>query len=98
MHSDAEAGRPGLGRKIMLGIGATVVLLSGGIGWLVGSNGAVELSEAAVLGTEVTIPVTPAAVALYGIVVSTLLLGLLFGLVELASRLEGDAGNSNAGR
>nr|WP_305882852.1 hypothetical protein [Halobellus rarus] len=82
----------------MLGVGATVVLLSGGIGWLVGSNGAVELSEAAVLGTEVTVPVTPAAVALYGIAVSTLLLGLLFALVELASRLEGDGGNSNAGR
>jgi len=76
----------------MLGVGATVVALSGGIGWLVGSNGAVELSEAAVLGTGVTIPVTPAAVALYGIAVSTLLLGTLFGLVELASRLEGDGG------
>ena len=92
MHSDAEAGRAGLGRKIMLVVGATVVLLSGGIGWLVGSNGAVELSEAAVLGTGVAIPVTPAAVALYGIAVSTLLLGLLFGLVEFASRLEGDGG------
>lgn len=98
MHSDAETAAPGLGRKIMLGLGATIVAISGAIGWLVGSNGSVAISEAAILGTDVTIPVTPAAVALYGVAVSTLLLGLLFGLVELASRLEGDEGESDVGR
>ncbi len=72
----------------MLAVGAIVVVLSGAIGWLVGSNGAVAISEAAVLGTNLTIPVTPAAVAFYGLVVSTALLSLLFGLVEFASRAE----------
>jgi hypothetical protein len=82
----------------MLGLGAAVVLISGAIGWLVGSNGAVAISEAAILGTDVTIPVTPTATALYALVVSTLLLGTLFGLVELASRLEGDRGGSDPDR
>ena len=85
----AADGEAGLGRRILLSVGATVILLSGGIGWLVGSNG--QLSDAAVLGTGFAIPVTPGAIALYGIVVSTAILGGLFGLVELASRLEGDA-------
>lgn len=86
------AGTPGLGRRILLAVGAVVVVLSGGIGWLVGSNGALE--TAAVLGTGFTIPVTPGTVALYGLVVSTTLLGGLFGLVELASRLEGSRGRA----
>lgn len=81
---------PGLGRRILLAVGGIVVVLSGGIGWIVGSNGALEV--AAVLGTGFTIPVTPATVALYGVVVSTAILGGLFGLVELASRLEADRG------
>jgi hypothetical protein len=83
-------GEPGLGRRILLSVGAVVIVLSGGIGWFVGSNG--QLSDAAVLGTGFAIPVTPGAIALYGVVVSTGILGGLFGLVELASRLEGDAG------
>lgn len=84
------SGDPGLGRRILLAVGGIVVLLSGGIGWIVGSNGALE--AAAVLGTGFTIPVTPGTVALYGVVVSTAVLGGLFGLVELASRLEADRG------
>ncbi len=85
----APTGDPGLGRRILLSVGALVILLSGGIGWFVGSNG--QLDDAAVLGTGITVPVTPGAIALYGIVVSTAILGGLFGLVELASRLEGDS-------
>ena len=86
----AAGGDPGLGRRILLSVGAVVIGLSGGIGWFVGSNG--QLSDAAVLGTGFAIPVTPGAIALYGVVVSTAILGGLFGLVELASRLEGDTG------
>jgi hypothetical protein len=82
-------GSPGLGRRILLGVGALVVVISGGLGWFVGSNG--QLSDAAVLGTGFTVPVTPGALALYGVVVSAAILGGLFGLVELASRLEGDS-------
>ena len=84
------AGTPGLGRRILLSVGGLVVVLSGGIGWFVGSNG--QLSDAAVLGTGFAIPVTPGAIALYGVAVSTAILGGLFGLVELASRLEGGPG------
>jgi hypothetical protein len=87
-ESAEPAGTPGLGRRILLGVGGVVVLLSAGIGWLVGSNG--QLSDAAVLGTGITVPVTPAAIALYGVVVSTAILGTLFGLVELVSRREGN--------
>ncbi|MBB6645480.1 hypothetical protein H5V44_04070 [Halobellus sp. MBLA0160] len=73
---------------MLLSVGAIVIVISGGLGWFVGSNG--RLSEAAVLGTGFAVPVTPGALALYGIAVSTALLGGLFALVELASRLEGD--------
>jgi hypothetical protein len=83
------AGTPGLGRRILLGVGVIVVVISGGLGWFVGGNDA--LNDAAVLGTGFVIPVTPGALALYGIVVSTTILVALFGLVELASRLEGDS-------
>ena len=94
----ADAGTPGLGRRIMLALGATIVAISGGVGLLVGGNGAESASEAAVLGTSVTIPLTPGAVALYGIAVSTLVLAVLFGLVEFASRAEADAGDPDAQR
>jgi hypothetical protein len=96
--AEVDAGTPGLGRRIMLALGATIVAISGGVGLLVGGNGAEAASEAAVLGTAVTIPLTPGAVALYGIVVSTLVLAVLFGLVELASRAEADAGDPDAHR
>ncbi|MFB6251299.1 MAG: hypothetical protein ABEI27_06380 [Halobellus sp.] len=97
IENGAAAGQAGLGRQILLAVGGTVVILSAGIGWFVGSNGSVELTEAAVLGTNLTIPVTPLAVALYGVAVSTLLLGSLFGLVEFASRLEDDEVESSDG-
>lgn len=84
----APDGHSGLGRRILLSVGAIVIVISGGLGWFVGSNG--QLTEAAVLGTGFAVPVTPGALALYGIVVSTAILGGLFALVELASRLEGD--------
>ena len=99
MHSDQDAdgtdaapGRPGLGRKILLGVGASVIAISGVVGWIIGSNGAEAVPESTILGTGLTIPTTPVAMGLYGMAVATLLLGTFFGLVELASRLE-DAGD-----
>jgi len=85
-----QTGTPGLGRRILLSVGALVIVISGGLGWFVGSNG--QLRDAAVLGTGITVPVTPVALAAYGIVVSTVILGGLFALVELASRIEADSG------
>ncbi|MGQ4555060.1 DUF7520 family protein [Halobellus sp. GM3] len=81
-------GRPGLGRKILLSVGASVVAISGIVGWIVGSNGAEAVPESTLFGTGLSIPTTPTTFALYGVVVSALILGVLFGLVELASRLE----------
>ncbi|RLM57669.1 hypothetical protein DVK02_07015 [Halobellus sp. Atlit-31R] len=82
----------------MLGLGVTIVAISGGVGLFVGGNGAESASEAAILGTSLSIPLTPIAVALYGVVVSTLVLTVLFGLVEYVSRLEDDTADPDAHR
>ncbi|MFB6090475.1 MAG: hypothetical protein ABEJ97_05390 [Halobellus sp.] len=97
---DAAPGRDGLGRRILLVVGASIVVISGGVGWLVGSNGAAVASEIAILGSGVTIPVTAPAIALYGVVISSAILGALFGLVEAASRAEraGDGGADSDSR
>jgi hypothetical protein len=57
------------------------------IGFFVGSNGSVVGPEATLFGL-VTVATTPATMAGAGILLALLLLGGLFGLVELASRLE----------
>jgi hypothetical protein len=75
------------GKPILLAVGVSVVLLSGMIGFFVGSNGSVVGPEATLFGL-VTVATTPATMAGAGIVLSLLLLGTLFGLVEVASRLE----------
>jgi hypothetical protein len=82
------AGRPGLGRAILLAVGAGVVVISGIVGWIIGSNGAETVPETTVLGTGLSIPTTPETLAVYGAVLSALVLGTLFGLVEFASRVE----------
>jgi hypothetical protein len=81
-------GTPGLGRKILLAVGVSVIVISGFVGAIIGGNGAAVVPESAILGTALTIPTSPVAMALYGMAVATLVLGTLFGLVELASRLE----------
>lgn len=75
------------GRPILLAVGVSVVLVSGLIGFFVGSNGSVVGPEARLFGL-VTVPTTPATMAAAGMVLAVLLLGTLFALVELASRLE----------
>jgi hypothetical protein len=75
------------GRPILLAVAVSVVLLSGLIGFFVGSNGSVVGPEASLFGL-VTVPTTPATMAGAGMGLAVLLLGTLFGLVELASRLE----------
>jgi hypothetical protein len=78
----------GLGRRIMLVVGLSVVAVSGLIGSFIGSNGAEAVPQATVLGGALTIPTTPLAMTLYGVVLSAAVLAGLFGLVELASRYE----------
>lgn len=76
----------GTGRRILLLVGASVVAVAGLIGFFVGTNNEVATFDA--FGV-VTLPGSGLAVAAYGVVLSGLALAVLFGLVELASRLEG---------
>jgi hypothetical protein len=75
------------GKPILLAVAVSVVLLSGMIGFFVGSNGSAVGPEASLFGL-VTVATTPETMAGAGIVLSSLLLGGLFGLVEIVSRLE----------
>ncbi|SFR68702.1 DUF7520 family protein [Halogeometricum limi] len=85
---EAATGRPGLGRSILLVVGLSVVAISGLLGAFIGSNGAEAVPEAAVLGGLLVLPTTPLSMALYGVVLASVVLAALFGLVELASRME----------
>lgn len=78
-----------LGRRILLFIGGAVVSLAGLVGFFVGANGASVRRSIEIFGL-VTIPTTPATLATYGILLSATLITVLYGLVEVASRLEGD--------
>jgi hypothetical protein len=71
----------------LLAVGGVVVLTTATIGYVVGTNNAGRVPPVDLLGL-VTVPTTGAAWATVGVVVATTGLALLFGLVELASRLE----------
>ncbi|SFG77817.1 hypothetical protein SAMN04488063_2910 [Halopelagius inordinatus] len=86
--ADAPPGRPGLGRRILLFVGAVVVALAGMVGFFVGSNGAESVPEVPLLGGLVTVPTTPLSMTLYAALLATAILATLFGLVALASRYE----------
>jgi hypothetical protein len=73
------------GRRILLVVGASVVAISGILGLFVGENGKQVAASIDFYGL-VSIPTTPLAVSLYGMVLSAVALGVLFGLVEFASR------------
>jgi hypothetical protein len=85
---ETPAGREGLGRSILLAVGVGVVATSGLLGFFIGSNGAEAVPEASLLGGLLVLPTTPLSMTLYGVVLSTVVLAVLFGLVELASRME----------
>ncbi|KAB1188383.1 MULTISPECIES: hypothetical protein [Haloferax] len=75
------------GRNILLLVGATVVVISGILGVFIGENGGQVTAEVSLFGV-LSLPTSPLAFSLYGMVVSALVLAVLFGLVEFASRLE----------
>lgn len=81
--SDARAGR-----RILLAVGLAVVAVAGLIGFVVGTNNADRAATTELFGV-VAVPVTGPSMALAGVVLAALALGTLFGLVELAARLEG---------
>ena len=84
------AAEDGRGRSILLAVGVCVVALSGVLGFFIGSNGAETVPRSALFGGLLVIPTTPLWMTAYAVVLSTLVLVVLFGLVELASRMEGD--------
>jgi cobalamin biosynthesis Mg chelatase CobN len=86
--SSSSQGQPGLGRRILLTLGGIVIILSAGIGWLVGSNAAQSVARTEIFQMSVAIPTTPLSLSLYGTIVSALLISVLFGLVSVASRIE----------
>ncbi len=83
-------GEVGLGRRILLVVGVGTVLLGGLLGAFVGANGAEVVSELTVLGI-LTIPLTPGAMALYGMVVTALAVTALYGAITFASKYDTNA-------
>lgn len=85
---EASPGREGLGRTILVAVGVSVVAISGILGFFIGSNGAEAVPEAALFGGLLVLPTTPLSMTAYAVVLSSVVLVCLFGLVELASRME----------
>ena len=85
---EPAATRDGQGRSILLAVGVGVVAVSGLLGLFIGSNGGEAVPRAALLGGLLVLPTTPPAMTAYAVALSTLVLAVLFGLVELASRVE----------
>ena len=86
---DPVADRPtetGTGRRYLLGAGGVVTLFIGLTGYVLGLNS--PMASAQLFGV-LTVPVTPVSLAAYGLLLGGTLLTALFGLVALASRLEG---------
>ena len=86
----AAAAEDGRGRSILLAVGVCVVALSGLLGFFIGNNGAETVPQSELFGGLLVIPTTPLSMTTYAVVLSTLVLLVLFGLVEVASRMEGD--------
>ncbi|AUV81880.1 hypothetical protein C2R22_09645 [Salinigranum rubrum] len=75
------------GRRVFLVVAVTVVLIAGGIGFFVGANGA-SVAPTITLFGGLVLPTTPVTMAVYGMLLAVVSLGVLFGLVTLASRFE----------
>ena len=82
---DGGVGEGGSARRYLAGAAATVTLFVAVAGYVVAANNAV--SSITVFGV-VTLPGTPVGVALYGAALSVVLVGVLFGLVRIASRYD----------
>jgi hypothetical protein len=84
--SDTETGA---GRRILLLLGGGTVVLGGVLGFVVGANGGGGIDAIEPLGL-VTVPITPGAMTLYGMGLIALAIGVLYGLVSVASRFDHD--------
>ncbi|ELZ97669.1 MULTISPECIES: DUF7520 family protein [Haloferax] len=75
------------GRRILLLVGASVVVISGILGVFIGENGGQVAAEISLFGV-LSLPTSPLAFSLYGMAFSAVILAVLFALVEYASRVE----------
>ena len=75
------------GRRIVVAVGVVVVALAGVVGFVVGENAA-ESGESVQVFGSVAIPASGPALGAFGALLAAAVLGGLFALVELASRLE----------
>ncbi|MFB6154723.1 MAG: hypothetical protein ABEJ22_02435 [Haloferacaceae archaeon] len=88
--------RDTLGRRILLAVGATVVLVSGVVGAIIGENAAQAGATVRLFG-RFTLPAGGVALGTFAAVLALVILGGLFSLVELASRLEDGNGDAQTG-
>lgn len=77
------------GRRILLALGAVIVVVCAGVGVFVGANAGQRTGAIELFG-PVMIPATPTAFALYGGLVAAAALCLLFGAVTVATRLDAE--------
>ncbi|WP_193788381.1 DUF7520 family protein [Haloferax mucosum] len=75
------------GRRVLILIGASAVLVSGILGVFIGESGGQVAAEVSLFGL-LSLPTSPLAFSVYGMALSVVILAVLFGLVEFASRLE----------
>ena len=76
-----------VGRRILLSLGIGMIALGGVLGFIVGANGGGELDAIEPFGL-LTIPISPGAMSLYGMVVIAVAIGALYTLVSVASRYD----------
>lgn len=89
MSEYEQTGVAGLGRRILLALGGSMVLLGGVLGLIVGGNGGETVGQITV--GPLTVPVAPLPMTLYGMAVVALAIGGLYGLITVASRYDADA-------
>jgi pseudouridine-5'-phosphate glycosidase len=77
------------GRPIFAAVAVIVVLVSGGIGAIVGASGQERAVAMDLLGV-VSFPMTPVSMVAFGMLVTGGVLALLFGLVCVAARYDAE--------
>ncbi|PSP74686.1 hypothetical protein BRC86_05205 [Halobacteriales archaeon QS_3_64_16] len=85
------------GRRLVAVVFVGSVLLAGGFGYFIGSIGPRALGSISVFGLTVFEP-TPVGMALYGMTVTGLVLGILFVGAHFALRRESEGKQASRGR
>lgn len=75
------------GRWILLAVGVVVIALGGLLGFVAGANTDDPDAVITVLGVF-SVPLTPLPMALYGTIVVAVAIGVLYGLISVASRYD----------